>query len=53
LIQNPQNFLYECGVATFLSSLIINDLRYSIEMSNAILMLGISLLLGKNSNNQN
>jgi len=36
-----------------LSSLIINDLRYSIEMGNAILMLGISLLFGKNTDNQN
>jgi hypothetical protein len=40
-------------VASFLSSLIINDLRHSIEMGNAILMLGISLVLGKNASNQN
>jgi hypothetical protein len=52
-IRKPQNFLYECQVASFLSSLIINDLRLNIEMANAILMLGITLLLGKNTSNQN
>jgi hypothetical protein len=52
-IRKPQNSLHEWGVASFLSSLIINDLRFSIEMANAILMLGITLLLGKNTSNQN
>lgn len=52
MIRKPQNELYSWGVATFLSSLIINDLRLSIEMAKAILMLGISLLVGKNKLNQ-
>lgn len=48
-VNEAQNFLHRCGVASFLSSLIINDLKSSIEMASAILMLGISLLLGRSS----
>ena len=51
-INEAQNFLHSCGAASFLSSLIINDLKYSIEMRNAILMLGISLLMGRSSDMQ-
>jgi hypothetical protein len=51
-INEAQKFLHGCGVASFLSSLIINDLKHSIEMRNAILMLGISLLMGRSSDMQ-
>jgi hypothetical protein len=51
-INEAQRFLHQCGAASFLSSLIINDLKYSIEMRNAILELGISLLMGRSSDIQ-
>ena len=51
-MKKAQDFLNFCGCASFLCSLIVNDLRTDIKMGNSILKFGISLLLGHNKNNQ-
>lgn len=51
-VRVAQDFLNSCGCATFLCSLIVNDLKSNITMGNTILMFGISLLLGQNKGNQ-
>ena len=47
-IRKAQIFLNECNCASFLCSLIENDLEISVKMANEILLLGILLLFGKN-----